>query len=224
MKKFLKAIILSATFTIALSCSSDCVYKEPDLLRFDSVVSSTSFRQNLRNGIISVGMPNYVIRNILERCIDETGIQVASIGSTQKLLEKDPLGFVYQDPNIQIYLDIYNTSQGKLYVWYMNPTFYSLKTEKGESILLFHKDTIDTAKILYLTNRNRLRIDKDLDLDTVQYSEIHHRTHYIDVSYWYKLTVKDSVVNLITIGNDYYPVYRMNLDNKKVESFNYRKK
>jgi hypothetical protein len=224
MKKIIDDIILFLVALFFLSCSSDCVYREPDLSRFDSVVISTSFRENLRKGIISVGMPNYIVRSVLDRCIDEMGIQVASIGSAQKLLEKDPLGFVFQDPNIQIYLDIYNTLQGKLYIWYMNPTFYSLKTERGESILLFHNDTIDTAKVLYLTNRNRLRIDKDLDLDTVLYSEIHHRTHYIDVSYWYKLTVKDSVVNLITIGTDFYPIYRMNLDDKKIESFNYRKK
>jgi hypothetical protein len=168
-------------------------------------------------------MPNYIFVEILKSCSIESGIQVASFGSIQKLLNYGPYGQVIQDPHIKIYLDKYSTPKGTLYVWYGYQDFYSMKTELNDTLILYSNDKIDTALVLYLTTPRELRIDKDLEYTNVNYSEIHHQNPDIIISYYYNMRVQDSVVNLKTSGKDLYPVYHLILDNKVINSFRYRK-
>lgn len=219
MKKLIRTILLLSLAFYYLSCTSNCLFKDPDLQKFNSLVSSKSIQDSLKHKIITVGMPYFVIEDVFTDCKRERGIPVASIGSQQELLESEGLGRVYHNPSLKTYLDIYNTSKGVLKIWYGYFTFYSLEVERNDLILFYNKETIDTAKILYLIEPGRLRIDKNLNYDLIQYSEIHHKEQTGKVTFWYDVSIMDSNVVLNPGGMDYYPIYRMELDNKEVKSF-----
>jgi hypothetical protein len=205
------------------SCTAECVLNEPDLLKFNNNVTSKELQNKLKNDTLTVGMPYFVLKNIFGDCFDERGVGVSAIGIKKAIIESEGLGRVYQNPDIRIWLDVYKTSKGNLCVWYGNMNFYSWEIMKNDKILLYNNDNIDTAKILYLTKPRELHINKDLNYDTVQYSEIISREQNGKITSWYKLSVKDSIITINPVGMELYTIYRMTLNDKEIKSFYIRK-
>src|SRR4051812_1583644 len=127
-----------AVFAVILaSCSHICTIGTPDRTAFDAMILSPALRDSIGHNTIALGMPYSVIRMSFGRCGSDTAIAVASSGSRQPLDESEGLYSHFHDPNIQIYLDKYKTSQGNLFIWYGNTNFYRAEAVKGDSVFLY---------------------------------------------------------------------------------------
>jgi hypothetical protein len=209
---------------ILFSCNgSNGNYQEPILTEFDSLVSSEMLHDSIKNGILVRGMPMYIFKYVMKNWFVETRT-VASFGSTQDLVNYGDFGDVYVDPGLKKYLDIYNTPQGLLYVWYGNEDFFSRKLEQNDSLLFFNDDkTIDTSIVGCLEGPRKLTISKSLEKKHVCLLETRQVSNTYKNSYFYNVSINGANINLKTIGMNLYPVYILELDGKIVGSFKYKR-
>ena len=216
-------VILFLCLITDFSCTpSPCRYENPNQAKFNQLVLSSALRDSLQDNTITIGMPYFVVQDIFKNCGREIGIQVASVGSKKECLEREGLYSNYQDQGIEIYLDQYHTAQGTLYVWYGDPSFYRSLVASGDSIYLFKPDKIVAAKILYLLKPTKLKIDKKLEADALQYVEIHHDEPNGKITYWYHVTVSDSVVKFEAQKKSEYPIFSLELENNPIKSFHWK--
>ena len=81
----------------------------------------------------------------------ELKIPVATLGSKQRLEEEEGWSRKYVDPNnINVFLDKYETPEGKLYVWYQRPDFYTMDVSQRDTLCVFYDDTVYCSVINYL--------------------------------------------------------------------------
>lgn len=216
--------LLGAIAFMANSCASHyCVRGEPDRVRFQKLVRSQRLIDSLQQHVLTEGMPYFVVQDVFRGCDGDTDIPVASIGSHQKLDETEGLISHYHDASIEVHLDRYTTERGGLLVWYGNPTFYRLNVMARDTMYIFGPDGIDTTAILCLLKPSTLRLERKPRANFVSHAEIRHREQNGMISYWYNLSMLDS--NVITLNpqkKSEYPVYRLDLDNEKTTSFNWK--
>jgi hypothetical protein len=187
------------------------------------LVRSQRLIDSLQQHVLTQGMPYFVVQGVFRGCDGDTDIPVASIGSRQKLDETEGLFSHFHDPNIEVYLARYTTERGNLLVWYGNPTFYRSKVMARDTMYVFGQDGIDTTGILCLLNPFELRLERKLRATSVSHAEIRHRQQNKGISYWYNLSMVDS--NVITLNpqkKSEYPIYRLELNNEEIPSFNWR--
>jgi hypothetical protein len=209
---------------LATSCvSRHCLYGEPNRNRFQKLVRSPSLIDSLQQHVLTQGMPYFVVQDVFGDCDGDTDIPVASIGSRQKLDETEGLFSHFHDPGIEVYLARYATERGDLLVWYGNPTFYRSKVMTRDTMYVFGQNGIDTTGILCLLNPFTLRLERKWPVNSVSHAEIRHREQNKEISYWYNLSMVDSnVIALNPQKKSEYPIYRLELNNKQITSFNWK--
>ncbi len=169
-------------------------------------------------------MPYAVVRAVFSGCKGDTAIPVASIGSRQMLDEREGLFSHFHDPNIQVYMDIYPTDKGDLYIWYLNPDFYRSEVSKADSIFLYSESKVDTAKVVSLTKPRVLTISKPLTANlSIPYAEIRSREQIGQVSYWYGLTMLDqTTLKQQPQSTPNYPIVHLELEKTVIKSFSWK--
>jgi hypothetical protein len=222
MKKLFSDFIVFILLLQFYSCVTDCTYRTPDLNKFNEQVSSKQMQDKLKNDTIAIGMPHYVLNEIFRQCDCKKNIPVSEIGFKEPALEYEGWERVYGNPDAKIFLDEYRTSAGKLLIWYGNLDFYGQGVKRNDLIFLYNGEIIDTAKILYLTKPVKLRVNKELEYNSVRYAEIQHVDYNGVISYWYDLSVADTLILIDSFKVDNYPIYRMELNNKKIDFFNFK--
>lgn len=222
MKKIILYLVLLLLVLFFYSCVTDCTFRTPDLNKFNERVSSKQMQEKLKNDTLAIGMPHYILNEIFKQCDCKKNIPVSEIGFKQPALEYEGWDRVYGNPDSKIFLDEYKISAGKLLIWYGNLDFYGQGVKRNDLIFLYSGENIDTAKILYLTKPVKIRVNKEFEPANISYAEIQH-TEYNGVrSYWYDLSVSDSNVTIDSFKVDNYPIYRMELNNKKINFFNFK--
>ena len=216
--------LLGVIAFMANSCASHyCVRGEPDRARFQKLVLSQRLVDSLQQHVLTEGMPYFVVQDVFRGCDGDTDIPVASIGSRQKLDENEGLFSHFHDPSIEVYLDRYMTERGNLLVWYGNPTFYRSKVMARDTMYVFSQDGIDTTGILSLLKPFTLRLERKPRTNFVSHAEIRHREQNKGISYWYNLSMVDSnVIALNPQKKSEYPICRLELNNEKITSFNWK--
>ena len=205
--------------------------REPDISMFDSTVYSENLRDSLKDGKLTAGMPHFVLNQLFRdwtESQEELKIPVASPGSKQRLEETEGWGRKYVDPGIKVFLDEYDTPDGRLYVWYRRPDFYSMEVSSHDTLCIFYEDSIICSPINYLNNSTVLT-SKDsfpeIPVHTALYAEIRYKEHpWREVSYWYKIEILSNAKSFKLDETDYdlYPVELLELDNEPVTSFKWR--
>jgi hypothetical protein len=217
------ACLVAVMALLAVSCvSRHCLYGEPDRDRFQKLVRSPRLIDSLQQHVLTQGMPYFVVQNVFRGCDGDTDIPVASIGSRQKLDETEGLFSHFHDPSMGVYLARYATERGDLLVWYGNPTFYQSKVMARDTMYMFEQNGIDTTGILCLLNPFTLRLERKHRANSVSHAEIRHREQNKGTSYWYNLSMVDSnVIALNPQKKSEYPIYRLELNNEEIPSFNW---
>ncbi|MBI3365144.1 MAG: hypothetical protein HY033_09580 [Ignavibacteriae bacterium] len=220
-KRAVVPAILCFLSLLGISCVRHPVtFGKPDLQRFRTSVHSQSLLDSIRQNVLAVGMPHFVVREIFLSCDGDTEIPVASIGSRQKLDEHEGLFSHFHDPGIEVYLDRYKTERGTLLVWYGNPTFYRFGVMAKDTLYAYGEQEIDTSRVLWLLKPFSLRLEKRMHTTDIPYAEIHHREQKGQISYWYNLTMIDSTaINLNPQKKNEYPIFRLEFDDKQITSF-----
>jgi len=216
--------VFFAAMTMLVSCSHICTYGTPDISAFNQFVLSQSLRDSLSHNTLTIGMPYSVVRMLFSGCGSDTSIQVAASGHRQELLETEGLYKTFQDPNIQMYLNKYKTSQGDLYIWYGNMNFYKAGISKNDSVVLYSVSKINSAHITSLLTSQKFHTDSVLIKNTIiPFAEIHSRENIGNITYWYDLKVIDSVtVKQETQATSQYPILHMELGTTPITSFHWR--
>lgn len=227
-----KLLILIAYILLIIlqtGCIQPPIIHEPDLEKFNLTVHSTALRDSLKNGVLTPGMPYFVVNQLFEDW-PETSIKipVASLGSKQRLVETEGWGRDYNDPNIQIYLDEYKTGKGELKVWYQLPNFYRMDISSGDTLCVYFKDSVFCSPVNFLRKFSALTVKDSLALlpqMTNLYAEIHYKDHnWRKVSYWYTVQMLSNFQTFILKDLQYeiYPIELLELDNEPITSFRWR--
>jgi len=223
---FPKTISFSLLFAAMLllhSCHHTCTYGTADLTAFKGFVLSPALRDSMSNNTVCLGMPYSTVRMIFGGCSCDTSIAVASSGSRQPLDETEGLYSHFHDPNIQMYLNKYKTSQGNLYIWYGNMNFYRAEVSKNDSLFLYSPGSMEFARVSSLSKPQMLRADRSLPVGSYPYAEIHSREHVGSASYWYHLDAIDSVtIKQQSQTTADYPILHMELGTTPVSSFHWK--
>jgi hypothetical protein len=224
LPKRLTFCLLLAVSAFLQSCSSICATHAPDIAAFDKIVLSQAFRDSIRNNTLTVGMPYSAVRMVFGGCGSDTSIQVAALGHRQELIEHEGLYSTSQDPNIQVFLNTYKTPQGDLYIWYGNMNFYKAGISANDSAVLYSSSGILPAHVSSLVSSQKFCTDRKLIKGTaIPYAEIYSHDDATVVSYWYDLSVSDSVtVRQKTQSTPNYPVIHMELGTTVVTSFHWK--
>jgi hypothetical protein len=214
-----------------IGCTHYPVIQEPDYLKFNQTVHSTSLRDSLVDGKLTAGMPYFVVSQLFKDWTDgikEIKIPVATLGSKQRLVEEEGWGRKYVDPNIKVFLDEYKTSKGKLYVWYQRPDFYTMDVSYRDTLCIFLEDTIMCSAIKYLNNSKVLTVKDSLPiipLHTSLYAEVHYNDNpWRVISYWYNIELLNNAKSF-KIGESNYelcPIELIEFDKEPVSSFKWR--
>jgi len=233
MKKT-KHIFILFTFLLILlqvGCTNYPALQEPDVQKFDQIVYSSALGDSLEEGKLSAGMPYFVVNQLFDsysRSMMETKIPVATLGSKQRLQEEEGWNRKYVDPNINIFLDEYETSKGKLYVWYQRPNFYTMDVSARDTLCIFIEDTVYCSVINYLNKSSVLTIKDSLPQIPVQtklYAEIRYNDHpWREVSYWYNIEILSNAktFKLGETNYEFYPIELLEFNNEPVSSFKWR--
>ena len=141
MKPITRLILIftSILFFLQLGCSHYPVLQEPDIQKFKQIVSSELLRDSLLNGKLTVRMPRNVVTKLFgnyDSGSKEVTIPVATLGGKQRLEERG-WNRKYVDPNINVFLNRYETSEGRLFVWYQRPDFYRMDVFSSRYLLCF---------------------------------------------------------------------------------------
>jgi len=233
MKKTKHIFILFPFLLILLQvgCTNYPVLQEPDAQEFNQTVYSSALRDSLQEGKLTAGMPYFVVTQLFadySTSMMETKIPVATLGSKQRLQEEEGWNRKYVDPNINVFLDEYETSKGKLYVWYQRPNFYTLDVSQRDTLCVFYEDTIYCSVINYLNKSSVLTIRdslQQLPTQTSFYAEIHYNDHpWREISYWYDIQILSNAKTFKLGDTNYelYPIELMEFNNEPVSSFKWR--
>lgn len=232
--KFIKySFIFSISLLILLQigCSHYPVIEEPDAQMFNKTVYSAALRDSLQAGKLTAGMPHFVVSQLFKKWtegIQELKIPVATLGSKQRLEEEEGWGRKYVDPNSKVFLDEYETSRGKLYVWYQRPDFYTMDVSANDTLNIFFEDTVMCSAVRYLNNSAVLTLKDSLPqipVHTSLYAEIRYNDHpWRQVSYWYNIEILSNAktVKIGEVSYESYPVELLEFDNEPVSSFKWR--
>ena len=232
--KIIKRDFLLFTLILILlnvGCSHYPVLQEPDAQLFDKTVYSVPLRDSVTQGRLTAGMPRFVVSQLFKNYTDglkNVKIPVATLGSKQRLEEEEGWSRKYVDPNINVFLDKYETSKGKLYVWYQRPDFYTMDVSARDTLCVFYQDTVYCSVINYLNKSSVLTVRdslKQLPTDTILYAEIRYNDHpWREVSYWYNIEILSNAKTFKLGDTNYelYPIELLELNNEPVSSFKWR--
>jgi hypothetical protein len=211
-----------------------CIMKEelktsnvqaPNLARFDSTVAAPALRDSLRQNKLLPGMPYFVVAQLFAAWDDGAKkIPVVSVGRRQPLQLDRDLNALHT----QIFLDEYETPQGKLSLWYQFPDFYRMNVSAGDTLFIFGPNQVRHSTIAYLLDRFRLKVKNPLsNLSAGQpvYGEIHHYDEADrQSSYWYALMPEADGMTFTLESTDFelYPIERLELDGKLITSFQWK--
>lgn len=218
-------------FFIQLGCAHYPPLQEPDIQMFNETVNSEVLEDSLSQGKLTAGMPHFVVSQLFKNYSEgsmELKIPVATLGSKQRLEEEEGWNRKYVDPNITIMLDDYETSKGKLYIWYQRPNFYSMDVSQRDTLCVFYNDTVYCSVINYLNKSTVLTVRDSLPqipVDTNLFAEIHYNDHpWREVSYWYNLEILSNARTFKLGDTNYelYPIELLEFDNEPVSSFKWR--
>ncbi len=229
-KYFLAVLFLLSFIIIQNGCVRYPSYFEPDRASFKKAAERSALVDSLQNGKLTPGMPYYIVEEIFKNWpgnLKETKIPVASLGSRQRLIESEGWGRVYVDPNIQIFMDEYDTGQGKLYLWYQYPDFYRTDISQGDTLVVFCGDSTESSVVSFLRKSNVLTVANKLTPDSSGnfYGEIHYNDHpWRKVTYWYSLRLLSDgkTVMIKDLQYNIYPVELLELNGERINSFNWR--
>jgi|GEM_PF-5809473 len=214
-----------------VGCSRYPVLQEPDIHLFNQTVSSESLRDSIDQGKLTAGMPRFVASQLFKNYTDglkNVKIPVATLGSKQRLEEEEGWNRKYVDPDAKVFLDKYETCEGKLYVWYQRPDFYTMDVSQRDTLCVFYNDTVYCSVINYLNKSSVLTVRdslKQLPTDTSLYAEIRYNEHqWREVSYWYNIEILSNAktFKLGDINYELYPIELLELSNEPVSSFKWR--
>jgi hypothetical protein len=233
MKIIKHSFIIITSFLILLQsgCTNYPVIREPDVQMFNKTVSSDVLRDSLDSGKLTAGMPYFVVSQLFKNysvSLQEVKIPVATLGSKQRLQEEEGWSRKYVDPNIGVLLDEYETNEGKLYVWYQRPDFYTMDVSQRDTLCVFYEDTVYCSVISYLNKSSVLTVRDSLPKIPVQtklYAEIRYNDHpWRDVSYWYNIEILSNkkTFKLGDTNYELYPIELLEFNNEPVSSFKWR--
>jgi hypothetical protein len=233
MKKTKQIFFLFTSLLILLQfgCTQYPVLQEPDVQKFNETVYSSALRDSLQEGMLTKGMPHFVVSQLFKDYSagnNELKIPVATLGSKQRLEEEEGWSRQYVDPNINVFLDEYETSKGKLYVWYQRPDFYTMDISQRDTLCVFYDDTVYCSVINYLNKSSVLTVRDSLPQIPVQtsvYAEIHYNDHpWHEVSYWYNIEILSNAKTFKLGETNYelYPIELLEFNNEPVSSFKWR--
>jgi len=223
---FISLLILSQ-----VGCSHYPVLQEPDIQMFNQTVSSESLRDSLLHGKLSAGMPRFVVNQLFNNYDSgsrEIIIPVATLGSKQRLEEEEGWNRKYVDPDINVFLDKYETCEGRLYVWYQRPDFYRMDVSARDTLCVFYEDTVYCSVINYLNKSSVLTVRDSLPqipVSTSLFAEIRYNDHpWREVSYWYNIEILSNA-KTFKLGDtnfEFYPIELLEFNNEPVSSFKWR--
>jgi hypothetical protein len=232
MKKMKYGLIVLVSFLfLQFGCTNYPVIQEPDSQLFNQTVHSTSLQDSLLAGKLTAGMPRFVVSQLFKNYSEgsmEVKIPVATLGSKQRLVEEEGWSRNYVDPNITVLLDKYETSKGKLYVWYQRPNFYTMDVYRGDTLCVFYNDTVFCSIINYLRKPTVLTVRDSipqLPSNTILYAEIRYHDHpWREISYWYNIEVLSDAITFKLGDTNYelYPIELLEFNNQPVSSFEWR--
>jgi hypothetical protein len=233
MKRIKQIFLLFTSLFILLQvgCAHYPALQEPDVQMFNRTVHSETLRDSLMQGKLTAGMPRFVVSQLFKNCTDgskETKIPVATLGSKQRLEEEEGWNRKYVDPNISVLLDKYETSEGRLYVWYQRPDFYTMDVSQRDTLCVFYEDTVYCSVINYLNKSSVLTVRdslKQLPTDTTLYAEIRYNDHpWREVSCWYNIEILSNAKTFKLGDTNYelYPIELLEFNNEPVSSFKWR--
>ena len=235
MKKFKHGVAVFAALLllIQIGCTQFPVLQEPDSQMFSQTVHSPALRDSLHDGKLTAGMPYFVVNQLFNNYSDglkEIKIPVATLGSKQRLEEEVGWGRKYVDPNIKVFLDEYETSKGKLYVWYQRPDFYTMDVSARDTLCIFLEDTEMCTVIEYLKKSSVLTVRDslpDIPVGKSIYAEVHYNElDPREISYWYNLQLLKksggkSFQNK-NVNYESYPIELIEFNGEPVSSFKWR--
>jgi hypothetical protein len=178
-----------------------------------------------------MGMLRFVVHQLFynyDSGSKEIIIPVATLGSKQRLEEEEGWNRKYVDPNINVFLDKYETSEGRLYVWYQRPDFYRMDVSARDTLCVFYEDTVYCSVINYLNKSSVLTVRDSLPQIPVRtnlYAEIRYNDHpWREVSYWYNIEILSNAktFKLGETNFEFYPIELLELNNEPVSSFKWR--
>lgn len=233
MKRIKHNILLFAAlfFLLQVGCTQYQVLQEPDVQIFKQTVQSGLLQDSLMYGKLTAGMPYFVVSQLFKNYTDgskQIKIPVATLGSKQKLQEEEGWSRKYVDPNINVFLDEYETSKGKLYVWYQRPDFYTMQVSSRDTLCIFFKDTVICSVINYLNKSSVLTIRDSfpqIPVSTSMFAEVRYNDHpWRQVSYWYNIEILSNAktFKLVDINYELYPIELLEFNNEPVSSFKWR--
>lgn len=226
-------IFLFATlfFLLQVGCTHYQVLQEPDSQIFKQTVQSKLLLDSLMQGKLMTGMPHFVVSQLFKNYTDgsqQLKIPVASLGSKQKLQEEEGWSRKYVDPNINIFLDSYETSEGRLYVWYQRPDFYRMDVSARDTLCVFYEDTVYCSVVNYLNKSSVLTVRDSLPqipVSTSLFAEVRYNDHpWREVSYWFNLEILSNAKTFKLGDMNYglYPIELLEFNNEPVSSFKWR--
>jgi len=224
-------IITSLLILLQIGCTHYPVLQEPDTQLFNKTVYSVPLRDSLMQGRLTAGMPRFVVSQLFKNYTDglkNVKIPVATLGSKQRLEEEEGWSRKYVDPNINVFLDKYETSKGRLYVWYQRPDFYTMDVSQRDTLCIFYEDTVYCSVINYLNKSSVLTVRDSLPqipVRTILYAEVRYNDHpWREVSYWYNIEILSNAKTFKLGDTNYelYPIELLELNNEPVSSFKWR--
>ena len=218
-------------FVLQIGCAHYPALQEPDTQNFRQIVYSEALLDSVNQGKLTAGMPHFLVSQLFINYSAESieiKVPVATLGSKQRLEEEEGWSRKYVDPNINIFLDRYETSDGKLYVWYQRPDFYRMDVSARDTLCVFFEDTVYCSVINYLNKSSVLTVRDSLPqipVHTSLYAEIHYNDHpWRQASYWYGVEILSNAktFKLGDINYEQYPIELLEFNNEPVSSFKWR--
>jgi len=229
--KYLLVISIALLLLIQIGCTHYPVIQEPDSQMFNQTVQTPALQDSLREGKLTAGMPHFVVSQLFKDWTDgikELKIPVASLGSKQRLEEEEGWSRKFVDPNTKVLLDKYETSKGKLYVWYQRPDFYNMDVSARDTLCIFFADTVMCSVIKNLNNSRVLTVKDSLPQippDTSFYAEVIYNDHpWRVISYWYDIEILSNARSFKIGDTNYeiYPIELLEFDKEPTSSFKWR--
>lgn len=229
--KYSISVLVSSFIIVLIGCTQHQMMQEPDIDRFNQTVHSPALRDSLLAGKLTPGMPYFVVSKLFGDWTTsnmEIKIPAASLGSKQRLEEVEGWGRVYVDPDIKLFLDKYETENGKLYVWYQRPDFYTMDVSARDTLCIFLEDTVICSVIKYLNKSKTLTVRDSLPqvpLKTNLYAEIRYHEHgWREVTRWYTIQIlkNHKSFTLKDLNYETYPIELIEFNGEPVSSFNWR--
>lgn len=229
--KYHTVVLAAFLILLQIGCSHYPVLQEPDTQMFNQTIYSKVLQDSLAEGKLTEGMPHFVITQLFKDYSagdKDLKIPVATLGSKQRLQEEEGWSRKYVDPNIKVFLDKYETCEGKLYVWYQRPDFYSMDVSARDTFCVFYEDTMYCSVINYLNKSSVLTVRDSIPQIPVQtslYAEIRYNDHpWREVSYWYNIEILSNAKTFKLGETNYelYPIELLELNNEPVSSFKWR--